>query len=254
MKTRRQSAFTMVEIALSLGVIAIALVAIIGVLPTGVRVQRDNREDTILNQEGQFWVEAIRGGARGLDYLTNLVDNIVITNRLGTTTYYNPANAGTTGDRPILTNGHVILGLLTTPKVLPAAQGPPLTNRVTARVRALSGPAAEKSKAARDMAFAYQLVSEVVPLRVFPPDYMRTDLNNLTEPEKVARTNLQQIEANRLFNFEELRLTVQGPAIPRGTGYEVLGIPKVFRTLVGGILTNEPTGYLVLPLNFHQAP
>src|SRR6185503_19757012 len=42
------AAFTMVEIAISLGVIAIALVAILGVLPTGVRVQRDNREDTIL--------------------------------------------------------------------------------------------------------------------------------------------------------------------------------------------------------------
>src|SRR5437667_70245 len=73
---RGLAAFTMVEIAISLGVIAIALVAILGVLPTGVRVQKDNREDTILNQEGEFWLEAIRSGSRGLNYLTNYVDLI----------------------------------------------------------------------------------------------------------------------------------------------------------------------------------
>ena len=56
---RKNAAFTMVEIALCLGVIAFALVAIIGVLPTGLRVQRDNREDTIINQEGLLWVDAI---------------------------------------------------------------------------------------------------------------------------------------------------------------------------------------------------
>jgi len=73
---RTTAAFTMVEIALCLGVIAIALVAIIGVLPTGVRVQRHNREDTIINAEGMLWLVAIRSGSRGLDYLTNFVDNI----------------------------------------------------------------------------------------------------------------------------------------------------------------------------------
>src|SRR6266576_4009186 len=80
---RGLAAFTMVEIAISLGVIAIALVAILGVLPTGVRVQRDNREDTILNQEGEFWLEAIRSGSRGLDYLTNYVDMITLKSRFG---------------------------------------------------------------------------------------------------------------------------------------------------------------------------
>src|SRR5216117_4364275 len=91
LKNREVAAFTMVEIAISLGVIAIALVAIIGVLPTGVRVQRDNREDTIINQEGLLWLEAIRSGSRGLDYLTNYVDTITISNRFGVTNYYNPA-------------------------------------------------------------------------------------------------------------------------------------------------------------------
>src|SRR6184192_3370804 len=105
------AAFTMVEIALCLGVIAFALVAIIGVLPTGVRVQRDNREDTIINQEGMFWLEAIRSGSRGLDYLTNYVDTITISNRLGSTNFYNLAGTVTpTGNKlPILTNGQTII-------------------------------------------------------------------------------------------------------------------------------------------------
>jgi len=43
--------FTMVEIAIALAVIAFALVAIIGVLPIGMNVQRDNRAETIINQD-----------------------------------------------------------------------------------------------------------------------------------------------------------------------------------------------------------
>src|SRR5438093_12376277 len=109
------AAFTMVEIAISLGVIAIALVAILGVLPTGVRVQRDNREDTILNQEGVFWVEAIRSGSKGLDDLTNYVDTITISNRLGSTNFYNLSGTVTPiGTKlPTFTNCQTTIGLLT---------------------------------------------------------------------------------------------------------------------------------------------
>ena len=77
-RRRGESGFTMVEIALCLGVIAFALVAIIGVLPTGLKVQRENREETILNQDGTFFLEAIRSGSWGLDYLTNHVVSIEI--------------------------------------------------------------------------------------------------------------------------------------------------------------------------------
>src|SRR5438094_1452059 len=81
------AAFTMVEIALCLGVIAIALVAIIGVLPTGVRVQRDNGEDTIINQEGLFLLESIRSGSLVLDYLSNFFDTFTDINSLGVNVY-----------------------------------------------------------------------------------------------------------------------------------------------------------------------
>ena len=60
----------MIEIAISLAIIGIALVAIIGVLPLGVNVQKDNREETIINQDATVLVEAIRNGARGADDLT----------------------------------------------------------------------------------------------------------------------------------------------------------------------------------------
>jgi len=169
----------MVEIAISLGVIAIALVAILGVLPTGVRVQRDNREDTILNQEGELWLEAIRSGSRGLDYLTNYVDLITISNSRTQVllAYPSPAfttkipNGATMGD--VLTNGQQIVGLLTWPKYFLDSS----SNRVTALVRAITGSAMEKSKSARDMAFAYQLTSEVIPLNVYP-----TAFTNFTAP------------------------------------------------------------------------
>jgi type II secretory pathway pseudopilin PulG len=70
--------FTLVEIALCLAIIGFGLVAIIGVLPAGLNVQKENRDETIINHEASMWVEAIRNGARGLDDLTNYV--IAITN------------------------------------------------------------------------------------------------------------------------------------------------------------------------------
>src|ERR1041384_2498358 len=75
---RDQRAFTMLEIAISLAVIAFAVVAIIGVLPTGLNVQRENREDTLINQDGPYFLEAIRSGAQGFDNLTNFVDSVVV--------------------------------------------------------------------------------------------------------------------------------------------------------------------------------
>ena len=67
------SGFTMVEIAICLAIIGFALVAIIGVLPIGMNTQRDNREETIINQDATVFIEAIRNGAHGLDDLTNYV-------------------------------------------------------------------------------------------------------------------------------------------------------------------------------------
>src|SRR5471030_1368785 len=89
-----RSAFTMVEIAISLAIIGIALVGIIGVLPLGLNTQRDNREDTVINQDATVFIEAIRNGARGADDLTNYVFAIVNTGLNPPVGYINPTLAG----------------------------------------------------------------------------------------------------------------------------------------------------------------
>src|ERR1041385_6082995 len=121
----REPGFTMIEIALCLAIIGFALVAIIGVLPTGLNVQKDNREDTIINQDAVVWMNTIRNGARGYDDLTNYV--LAITNYW--TTYGPTTNQITTGvdsytrtssvvtsvalsaDAMVLTNRSRIIGL-----------------------------------------------------------------------------------------------------------------------------------------------
>ncbi len=71
-----------------------------------MRTQRDNREQTVINQDATVFMEAIRGGARGLDDLTNYV--FMITN-----TY-----AGIPLSRVYsnFTSGAEIVGLLSTPE------------------------------------------------------------------------------------------------------------------------------------------
>src|SRR3954469_20413627 len=94
--SRANRAFTMIEIALSIAVVAFALVAIIGVLPTGMTVQKDNREDTIISQEGRYWMQAIKSGALGLEDITNYVESITVSNITKPTLSYT-INNGPTG-------------------------------------------------------------------------------------------------------------------------------------------------------------
>src|ERR1039457_3837693 len=82
-----EAGFTMVEIVLCLAIIGFALVAIIGVLPTGLNVQKDNREETIINQDDGVWMNSIRNGAQGYDDLPNYV--IAITNTVWSYTIQN---------------------------------------------------------------------------------------------------------------------------------------------------------------------
>src|SRR5208282_4413959 len=95
---RRQGelGFTMVEIAMAIGVIGFALVAIIGILPAGMTVQQSNREDTLVAQDAPYFLDAIRNGCvlntnrfgennQSLDFLTNYVEQIKFT-----TNYVNP--------------------------------------------------------------------------------------------------------------------------------------------------------------------
>jgi type II secretory pathway pseudopilin PulG len=100
-----RAAFTMVEIAISIGVIAIALIAIIGVLPTGLQINRDNREETIINHDARVLVQAIRSGGRDrTSDIGDFVLSVTPADNSGPTTNYGPGNyLGTTNLIRLLT-------------------------------------------------------------------------------------------------------------------------------------------------------
>ncbi|MBI2924847.1 MAG: hypothetical protein HYY24_03980 [Verrucomicrobia bacterium] len=239
----------MVEIALCLAILAFAMVAIMGVLPTGLRVQRENREETIINQDGNFLLEAIRAGSRGVDDLTNYVDSITISNLTTRTRATFVRGTGANN----LNTGAKIIGLLSTPKLSVEYSGGPLvytatrtnTNIVTARVRALNGAAAEKTPSTNDddLTFTYLVTSEIVPTA---PGFLREQVEYnaaiLTPDQQLARSNLWQKLRSYQANVHELRLTLQYPLIVGVNNTIVGNNQKSFRTLLGGRLvsTNDP--------------
>lgn len=197
----------MIEIAICLAIIGIALVAIVGVLPLGMNVQRENREGTIINQDATVFLEAIRNGARGLNDLTNYVYAITnywteynassnyvagnngangINNGYSYTTttiasgYYTPAGTFTTPAATI-SNGTNIIGLLSTPEFTDV-NGAPInnflagnfySNHIVAYVRSISGPAVEKppqdNQILQQDSFTYRLYCVNAPVASYTP-------------------------------------------------------------------------------------
>lgn len=269
-----QSAFTLVEIALSIAIIGFALVAIIGVLPAGLNIQRENREETIIVHDANYFLDAIRSGARGLDDLTNYVESITNvvtrynheTNKVDETTYgYSYTGTSVNGaagnSTDVLTNGQHIIGLLSTPKYVYPQPLPPGTtdftsNYVFAYVRALSGSAVEKAPQqnvlVRDLAFRYRLLSEVVPYRNWNTNWVNfnyAQLIGLSTNEIVARSNNWRTAQMLQNNQHEVRLLFRWPIKANG---EPGNQRQAFRTLIGGALTNETFNNLPTPRWFVQ--
>jgi type II secretory pathway pseudopilin PulG len=243
--------FTMVEIAISLAVIGFALVAIVGILPIGMGMQKQNRQETIINSDASVYLDAIRNGEQGLDYLTNYV--IGITNDM--VRYDTQGNVkqgpirvgywptGSTFGGPKLDNGYHIIGLLSTPKYVPVldrTQNPPAlqgywSNHVVAYMRSLSGPASEKfpqsDTSVKDLAFSYRLIPEIITYGTY--------YNPVLVPGRPVG-NFQPLLLQS--NLSELRLTFRWPLVdPRGKAGPG---QQSFRCTVGGFLqiTNDP-GY-----------
>jgi type II secretory pathway pseudopilin PulG len=281
-----QSAFTMVEIAISLAVIGVALVAIIGVLPIGMNVQKDNREETVIDQDATIFIEAMRGGASspfGAD-LTNYV--YAITN---SRTLYNPSAGamtpiGYTNFSGYLTNNARIIGLLSMPEYTANdAVGEPLmnllnggySNHVVAYVRSISGPAVEKppqdNQILQQDSFSYKIICDNVPVAVDTPIWQAQSYNTGDEvfylgafwrataitgsgdTPGVSSLWTQNSYAGQLTaNLHELRLTFLWPLLPNGdTG----GGRQTFRTMVGGQIyqTNDTGVTPHQPLYFFQS-
>ena len=201
--SRRNGGFTMMEIAISLAIIGIALVAIIGVLPIGMNTQQDNRQETIIGEDANVLIEDIRNGALGANDLTNYI--YAITNywaqynpngNIGASgvngyTYqaYSVASGYPRGGAP-LTNGANIIGLLTTPEFIGAsgdagrdAPGQPIpslffggiSNHIVAYVYSISGPAAEKppqdNQLMQQDSFSYRVYCVNAPMAINTNDF-----------------------------------------------------------------------------------
>jgi prepilin-type N-terminal cleavage/methylation domain-containing protein len=229
----KHSGFTMVEVAISLAIIGIALVAIIGVLPLGMNVQKDNREETLIGQDATVFMEAIRNGTRGANDLTNYV--YAITNFR---TFYNPNLGATTPIGTTNLTGTNIIGLLSTPEYtdlnnapianLLAFNGNYNSNHVVAYVYSISGPAVEKppqdNGLVRDESFSYKMIVDNLPVAVAPDAFNSPNLID------------QSYARNLTANLHEVRLAFLWPLLPNGNvGYG----RQTFRTLVAGQLAPD---------------
>ena len=267
--TSRVTGFTMVEIAISLAVIGFALVAIIGVLPIGMNTQRDNREETIINQDATVFIEAIRGGARGLDDLTNYV--YAITNfggqyQKGVLTLF-PPPIGYANYPSFLTNGANIVGLLSLPEFTDPnnnyapIENPSLfnfynSNHIVAYVRSISGPAVEKPPQNNNIvvgdSFGYRILCVNAPVAVdMPPTWQALPYNAGAQVyllqvywQATATTAASDVPGSSAkwvrvvpyaqelaANLHELRLTFLWPQQPNG---KVGPGRQTFRTMVAG--------------------
>ena len=237
------SGFTMIEIALCLAIMGFALVAIIGVLPLGMNSQRDNREATVIGQDATVLLEAVRNAARGADYLTNNVYQ-VINNRcqyaggVGT-------NSPITFNSGFLTNGANIVGVLSTPEFTdnngvpqPFLPTDGYSNHIVAYVRSLSGLASEKPP--QDNAI---MVGNTFTYRVYC-------VNAAVAQWAVTPGFSQQLNNS----LHELRMTFLWPQLPNGN---VGAGRQTFRTSVAGRLAQDSTNGVLFyysPQFFTNAP
>jgi hypothetical protein len=249
----------MIEIAISLAIIGFAMVAIIGILPTGMNAQRDNRQETIINQDASVLVDAVRNGERGLDDLTNYV--------VGITNYARDYSRAGVGGPPIvwgysvrgstlngtpsnpqfpLTNGYSIVGLLSTPKILPHPSGVGyMSNHIVAVFRSLSGPASEKppqlNPTMQELALTYRLVADVsgYSTNFFDPSATNYTIAGLSTNDISSRSNYVITVRSMQTNLHDLRLTFLWPMLPSG---KIGSGRQVYRTMVAGHYTNDPPG------------
>lgn len=264
--------FTLIEIALCMAIIGFALVSILLVLPGGMNTQRETREQTIINEDASVLLEAIRGGARGLDDLTNYVYAITnyqqVYDAFGKpaggpyTSGYTYSAASVPGNADAqsmyLTNGLRIVGLLSTPEFtsanppnvdfapLASTFGVPYTsNHVVAYVRSVNGLAAEKppqdNPIMRGDAFTYRVLCVNAPVPI---------ATNLLPVLPGAQPGYALELAG---NLRELRLTFMWPQLPNGN---VGGYRQTYRATVAGQLvqTNYQNYFAgIYPLYFYES-
>ena len=82
-------AFTLPEVTLAIGVIALGLVGVFSILPYGLTAQKDNREETLIRYEAQYWTEVLLGEGLLLDELKR-VERVETLDGIATCEFLNP--------------------------------------------------------------------------------------------------------------------------------------------------------------------
>ncbi|MBI5775568.1 MAG: hypothetical protein HZA89_17760 [Verrucomicrobia bacterium] len=151
----------------------------------------------------------------------------------------------------INTTPEMLLSFLTTPKYVRLIAGQDLTNHVTARVRAFSGPLADRgdTAGARELAFTYLLFCEIVPFDAIPQSVVLDEIPKFP-PNFAPLDKLSRLQSNNLY---EVRLEFRWPVLPDPNNNNTpankpnsLGLPGngrlVYRSLIAGSITNYYTG------------
>jgi prepilin-type N-terminal cleavage/methylation domain-containing protein len=235
-------AFTIIEVAICLAIIGIALVGIIAVLPRGLNTQRDTREETIIGEDANLLIELISNGSHGTngptapDDLTNYVYAVSnywfftnINTHVGNVgvsgyTYSNcPVSAAPLNPPylPVpLNSGSNILSLLSTPEFtdtngapIPSLIEGGVSNHVVAYVRAMSGLAAEKPPQTNDImqgdAFSYRILCVNSPISMdLPPAWQGAYLEGAT----VYHNMKQWVATNNATATDEPGTTIVVPS------------------------------------------
>ncbi|HEY1171278.1 MAG TPA: hypothetical protein VGH19_07930 [Verrucomicrobiae bacterium] len=230
-------AFTMVEVALSLAIIAFAIVAVIGILPTGMQVQRDNREQTIINQDGQFILEVIKNGMTNVNVLAQNLEWIESYTNIPPSTVVGLEGRYQRSDllnATIATNvlAYRIAGILSTPRFVIDTNTPSgyVSNWVQAKFVANSGPLADRLtedpvRGTRDFAFSYLVTVDIAPM-ILSTNYMT---NSGADVSAAFQANL--------YN---LRVNLSWPVYPNNT---VGNGRKSFQSIVSGKLERDINGF-----------
>ena len=194
----------MVEIAMAIGVIGFALVAIVGILPYGLNAQRDNRADTLISQDASYFLEAIRNG-RGSDEMAKCVESVTVTNSsaigVSSNTFYHASD---------------VVKLLSWPK-FQLNSGTLTTNVVRAHVFALSSAAVEQGGQSQ-VAFDYMLQSEITPFVTKPGVSPKLE-NNLWDVKLTLSWPYRAALNGHASGRQVVRTMVSGQLVQQGTGF-----------------------------------
>lgn len=238
--TGADAAFTLTELALCIAVIGIALTAIIGVLPSGLNVQKQNREETLVAQDAQFLIETVRNGSMSIPDLIQQVD-FIHWRRSGAEVqdfYFRGPNftEALPGTVIPLTASWQVTALLSTPRFEVVRRGV-VVNEVTAQFRSFSSPFSEKayrddglqpSSGRLQTALRYLVTAETQGTTTRAPVTLTSYTNQV----------VSNIVANQTFRVDqglsELRLTFAWPVFRVGSDFQTGNGRRTFRTLITG--------------------